>query len=246
MRIIIATLLLAIFSSYSMDNTYEYECISLGEVCTTAAALQAFGLRKAAYPFDWTISMYQSLYDILKNDFQDFLNPNYLSIRPDNHGIINKYGLVLVHDFPTMHTSNDIENADLINEDTLHPDWINFLSDVQKKYNRRIERFRNMCMSNKKIYFIRHGGTSRDRACLLRNLLKTSYPHLNFTLVIVGHDSSFATPWKEKNIKNYYLDSTTVWNDVAQWKNIFIDLGLYNNKTPVLLFPYTKHLFHKH
>jgi len=247
MKIIIIALLLTTLCSYSDDISHEYECISLGEVCTTAAALEAFGLRNTAYPFDWTISQYQSLCDILRNDFQDFLNPDYFSIRLDNHGIINKYGLVFVHDFPTIHTSDDLENKDLINEAELDPNWVNFLPEIQKKYARRIQRFHDICMSDKKIYFIRHRGIeTQEQACILRNILQTTYPHLDFTLVIIGHNESFAAQWEEKNIKNYYLNDTAVWNDVAEWKKIFIDLGLYNNKTPILPLSYSKRLFHKH
>ncbi len=212
-------------SCYAINTSYE--CISLGEVCTTAAALEVFELRNAAYPFDWLISRYESFCNVLKQDFKDFLNPEYLTIRSDNRGIINKYGLVFLHDFPTIHYVGDPQTELPINENILNPNWINFLSDVQQKYDRRIQRFRDACLSDKKIYFIRHGGVkSRDEACVIRDILKTTYPNLDFTLVIVGNDESFAKPWKEENIKNYHLKKTAVWNDVAEWKKIFFDLGL--------------------
>lgn len=217
------------FACFPITNTYE--CIGLGETCTVSAALQMFGLRNAAYPFDWIISPYKSLCNVLEQDFHDFLDPYYLSIRADNHGIINKYELVFVHDFPTIYYSGDLENEDTVGENDLHPDWINFLPEIQKKYARRIQRLRDICMSDNKVYFIRHRGiTSQHQACVLRNILKTAYPNLDFVLVVIGSDPSFSTQWEEHNIKNYYLHDTTVWNDVAQWKNIFIDLGLYNSK----------------
>jgi len=204
-----------------------YECIGLGETCTVAAALEVFNLRNAAYPFDWIISEYRSVCNILEEDFQDFLNPDYLSIHPNFHGVINKYGLVFVHDFPTVGYTGELNIDAPLNEDILHPDWINALPEIEKKYLRRIERFRHACMSNKKIFFIRHQGIkSVQEACVLRNILKKSYPNLDFILIIVGNDSSFAEPWDEPNIKNYYLKQTSVWNDVNEWATIFKDLGL--------------------
>lgn len=231
--IIIAIGLLSSFVCLPIDNSYE--CIGLGETCTVAAALQMFQLRKAAYPLDWTICNYNALCSILQEDFKDFLNPNYLSIRADNHGIINKYGLVFVHDFPTIYYSGDVEKEDTVGENELRHDWINFLPEIQNKYERRIQRLRDVCISEKKIYFIRHGGIKdKQQACALRDILKKAYPYLDFILVIIGNDLSFEKPWEESHIKNYYLRNTTVWNDVAEWKNIFIDLGLLSLKSKAI------------
>jgi hypothetical protein len=229
MKTKIAVIMISSFFYFPLQGMYE--CISLGESCTVAAALEAFELRNAAYPFDWTISFYESLCNTLEQDFEDFLNPTYFSIRPDNRGIINKYGQIFVHDFPTYNYLGDFEKEENpINGDVLHPDWIQFLPQVQEKYNRRIQRFRSICNSNKKIYFIRHMGIiDQDQACRLRNILKTAYPNLDFILVIIGNNSYFAEPWNEPNIRNYYLGNPAVWNDVAEWKKIFIDLGLISS-----------------
>ena len=204
-----------------------YECIGLGEVCTVAAALEAFNLRNAAYPFDWTISEFQSICTVLEEDFQDFLDPHYLSIRPDSHGVINKYGIVFVHDFPTVEYTGSLDIDAPLNEDILQSDWMNVLPEIEKKYRRRIDRFRDVCQSSKKVYFIRHQGIkSPEEACVLRNILKKNYPDLDFTLIIIGNDTTFAEPWNISNIKNYHLKQTIVWNDVKEWEIIFNDLGI--------------------
>jgi hypothetical protein len=223
MRIIAIVLAIHFFTCLPDTN---YECISLGENCTIAAALQEFGLRKAAYPFDWLISTYKSLHNVLEHDFENFLDPSCISVHSDNRAIINTYGLIFTHDFPIIFYPRDLGDANPASKDVVHPDWINTLPEVQKKYTRRIERLRDVCMSDKKIYFIRYGGISREEACVLRSLLKEKYTTLDFILVIIGRDPSFAKPWKEKNIKNYYLQTPSTWNDVAQWKKIFINLGL--------------------
>lgn len=219
-------MLIIFLPCFSADNSYE--CIGLGSNCTVASALEAFELRNAAYPFDWIVSRYESLCAVLEQDFYDFLNPDFLSVDADNYGIINKYGLGLMHDFPTVEFVGDFEQVEgPLGHGKLRQDWIKFVPEVEKKYARRIQRFRDVCSNNKKIFFIRYGGiNSREEACILRNILKTAYPHLDFTLVTVGNDESFAEPWQEENIKNYHLKITTAWNDVAEWKKIFLDLGL--------------------
>lgn len=218
-------------SFFSPSLYSSYECIGLGERCTVAAALEVFNLRKAAYPFDWTISEYDSLCAVLEEDFDNFLHPDFLSLRPDNHGVINKYGIVFVHDFPTTDYTGDFDIEAPLNEDILHQHWREALAIIQEKYARRIQRFRDICSSNIKVYFIRHQGIqSREQACALRNIIRRIYPNLDFTLVIVGNDNSFAKPWNIPNIKNYYLKQTIVWNDVKEWEIIFNDLGLIRDE----------------
>lgn len=223
-------LLFFYFISLCADATYE--CISLGETCTVAAILQSLGLRNAAYPFDWVISPYIPLCNVLQNNFDDFLHSSFLYPRDDNRGVINKYGFTFVHDFPTIYYSGNLATEDTVGENVLHPEWITFLPVIQKKYDRRIQRLHNACNDNKKIYFIRHGGiNSQQEACNLRDILKELYPQTDFTLVIVGNNTYFAQNWNELNIKNYYLHNTGIWNDSTEWERIFIDLGLLNPKT---------------
>ena len=52
----------------------EYEIISLGDICTPAWYIQEIGMRKFAYPFDWTLCSNQIVFDCIKNKFKDFLD----------------------------------------------------------------------------------------------------------------------------------------------------------------------------
>lgn len=222
------------------------ECISLGRECSTAAAFQAFKLRNAAYPFDWVISSFAALYSVISDDFKDYLNPQYFRIREDNHGVINKYGIVFVHDFPTIHyTGNNIAKEDIVNESILSPQWLNALPLIQNKYERRINRFIEICDSKNKVYFFRHFGIARHEAIQLRNLIELKYPHLDFVLVVVGNHSAYAKQWGERKIKNYYLNDTQIWNDVREWQRILNDLDILSSVRISLQFlveEYTKNL----
>jgi hypothetical protein len=241
-------IILLLFFVPSLAQNNSYECIGFGETCTVAAALQAFNLRNSAYPFDWTISHYESLCEILENDFHGFLNQDYLRLREDGHGVINKYGLIFVHDFPTITYSGNVETEDTVGEGELCSNWIDFLPEIEKKYARRIQRLRDVCNSNKKVYFVRHMGIrSKEEACILRDIIKKHYPHLDFILVIASNDSSFDNPWEEENIKNYYLKPTEKWNDIAEWKKIFVDLGLVSAKRNMdFNFDESEKIFHVH
>ena len=204
--------------------------ISLGAVCSTVAAFKAFDLRKEAYPFDWIISRFSPLKETLNDDFKDFLNLAFLGMRDDYRAIVNKHGLQFVHDFPTIemeYTPAAIENADEIGEQKLAHNYLSFLPEVTRKYERRIARFREACTSNSKVYFFRHFGIdSKEEAQIICNIIKQQYPSLDFLLIIIGNNSSFDIPWNLPNIKNYFLNDSKVWNDVAEWQRIFSDLSL--------------------
>lgn len=226
MRVLAALIMINFSLSFSMNSTFE--CISLGSNCVVASALEVFQLRNAAYPFDWIVSPFESLCAVLEQDFYDFLNPDYLSVDDNNYGILNKYGFGLMHDFPTVEFVGDFEHVEgPMGHGKLRQDWIKFLPEVEKKYARRIQRLRDVCKGNKKIFFIRYGGiNSREEACTLRNILKNSYPNLNFILVIIGNQFSFSEQWGEHAIKNYYFSNQIAGNDVTEWKKIFTDLNI--------------------
>lgn len=66
------------------QNLSVSRIISIGTLCTAAAHLKSAGLRDAAYPFDWLFSNPSFIADCIEDDFQTFLNPQYL--RPIDNG----------------------------------------------------------------------------------------------------------------------------------------------------------------
>merc|ERR1712110_880361 len=51
----------------------ECEFVSLGCFCATARALQALGLKRWAYPFDWLRSSLEGVVHCIETQFEDFL-----------------------------------------------------------------------------------------------------------------------------------------------------------------------------
>jgi len=64
-----------------LDNV---ECVSIGNFCAVATALEALGLRKYAYPFDWVRSSSQGVIHLFNNKFADFFD--YRSTEQTEHG----------------------------------------------------------------------------------------------------------------------------------------------------------------
>jgi hypothetical protein len=224
----------------------QYECVSLGASCTTAISLRDYGLRNAAYPLDWNVTSYQALCEVLERDFDGYLDdvsPNPTSEGFD-WGFVNKYGIVHLHDIPPTDFVGDFTVEGPMHLGPLRPDWKKYLPEVQKKYNRRIQRFRNLCNINKKVYFMRHENLSKQQACTLRDIIQKTYPKLDFTLIIIANIPSYATQWGEKNIRSYYIQPTNAWNDPIMWEPMFKDLNLLSNTKPIIHRTYYYDIFH--
>ena len=101
--------------------------ISLGYFCSVAIELEKLGLRTESSPFDWVVSDFDGVIKAIKNNFIDFLEYDYLEQSGVNRSIYRntKYNLYFFHDF------DKYKNLD------------RQLQSIQRKYNRRIERFYN-------------------------------------------------------------------------------------------------------
>ena len=104
---------------------YYTNFISLGFFCSPARVLKGLGLRTYSGPFDWTISPWNSVWELFNNNFADFLNYDDLyqaSFNPDYY-INKRYNISFYHDFSRY--SSLAEQID----------------KVAAKYKRRIDRF---------------------------------------------------------------------------------------------------------
>lgn len=67
---------------------FKHAC-SIGNYCFSAALLNMLNVRDRALPFDWVFTTPKFTTEILKNDFQDFLNPKYYV---DIHDYVPEHG----------------------------------------------------------------------------------------------------------------------------------------------------------
>lgn len=99
--------------------------ISLGFFCSTALEMERIGLREFSGPFDWVISDFDKVLELIKNKFEGFLDEKYLYQKKVNpsHYVNIKYNIRFFHDFDKYKSLKDQ------------------ICSVKKKYSRRIERF---------------------------------------------------------------------------------------------------------
>ncbi len=170
-------------------KTNEPLLISLGDACPVASSIKAYGYRIASFPFDWNVSDFEKIPQLLASDFEHFLSKDFL--KPSQLGSFSIYNSLynfdFAHDFHPPHTMSYVE-----------PSWKeSLLENVIKKYNRRIERFRNIKNYKSKVYFI-HNNTHNRSNYSYKNIsetndaLKKFFPDINFTLIIFNQQKALA------------------------------------------------------
>jgi hypothetical protein len=102
----------------------DYYVIPFGHRCTSAVVCKYANIRKFSLPFDWNTPLFPS-------KIQKVLENNFEDFIPDVHNGIfyNKYGFELAHFNPNI-------------------------NDGIEEYKRRIDRFNDVIMKGKKIYFV--------------------------------------------------------------------------------------------
>ena len=188
-----------------IDTEFDYQniVISLGGCCKTADYIRQYKFNTWAYPFDWALTSFDSVYRTIKNDFKDFLKKeNLIDLRFWNRKLkISQshidWGAQWVYDkkydFESVH---DFKSGISIDEQ---------LAGVQAKYARRIDRFYRALNSGKPVYLVRRG-IKRIQAIALRNLLDKKFPFANYTIIAFDDSDEIKRDWHLPRIKNYYLD----------------------------------------
>ena len=183
-------------------NSHKPLYISLGEDCAISYHLQLLGLRESAFPFDWAIhkdtsKLIEFIRDIFADNNSIFFDKNNWKLKPiknDTHIIED------ANTFSKFRAIHTVYKCEYPHEFTESVDWIIFVN----KYMRRINRFKEIAKSDRKIIFIR-GYTNYDLNNHLEICLKEYF--LNF-----------------QDIK--YINYTKYeWaNDVDGWKRLNINL----------------------
>lgn len=198
-----------ILSSAQAKNITYDEVVSLGYNCQVTWQLEANGMRKVAYPLDWVVTPYESLLYFISQRGAGFLNQNQLSVigpysgdESRLHVIDSVYGIETYHDFLSL------------------PPLSNY-AEIKAKYDRRIERLFALLNSKKRVLFVREGST-RTQIEYLDDLIHSSFPKLNFTILAVHHDEDYHLNWGLKRVKNFHLTQVEGdWRgDCNKWKEI--------------------------
>jgi hypothetical protein len=196
------------------------EYISLGSNCSITYQLSKLGLRKCAYPFDWTKITLSQLISILVEDFNDYSKSlEFVSISN-------------IH--PIIEAGTETNYNDLTSSSSLiltNKYKIKFAHELGEKYqldefkNRledRIKRFREL--GDKDICFVRIELSPLNQSWYsnimkLHSLLFNYSYNFKLILIICSH-TEFQFP---PNIKIYKFDKFDPdWKmDTLDWNNIF-------------------------
>ena len=155
------------------DVDFEH-FISLGYCCYLAKDLEAMGLRDASMPLDWTITSWSAVEKSFNDKFEGFLNYDSMYQFKSSPSIYKNpdYGVDFYHDFnKTAPLASQIES-------------------VQKKYDRRIERFFE-CIQSPTLFF-RYCADKEELLYIKNNYdsvisMIKSYNPLN-EIVFISHD----------------------------------------------------------
>ncbi len=201
------------------DLPQEVVFISLGSYCLPAHAMRNCGVRKVAFPFDWIISFNgEALIEILNTDFQGFLDESYLVPNAINRHMLNThYQLEYTH------------------EGAFSPEGI---QKLRLKFERRIDRFRQLADFKGKVVFIRSGciwsidpsfsfsypenlEISDDYALRLYSALRNKFPKLDFDLFIFNFHDEFDLKVERKLNDHLIIARTNPKHDLDQHKVVY-------------------------
>jgi hypothetical protein len=213
-----------------------YNIITLGYDCSPASVLRSLNLRDFALPFDWVVSNINAIYNCIQDDFKQYHTKLYFN---KNHTrLIDVYGFQFPHDYPTVEINNkDSNNIEPFsnqigegvigeNSDTvINDDWLIYYDIVKQKYDRRIQRFRDILMDTKPIIVLCRYNT-RDILQLYK-IFKQKYNRNDIYFV-----NSCRHLFENDNIINIYTEANGIWNDSSLWKNA-IDKTIDKIKIPL-------------
>lgn len=200
--------------------------ISLGENCDPAMHLKEHNIRSRSFPFDWNIIPFPSLYSLIENDFDGMINLSNLVIS-DSMVFNTRYQFKLAHDFDTDDWIDGPQG--LTSKNNI---GIEDYKRIESYYKRRIARFYLIFQLKIPIYLFRRVINSNE-AVLLYQLLKSKFPHADFTLVCIQDN-----PWEEESHWNnmegivYHrmnqreAPTFTYEQQNKAWTDLFLKLGL--------------------
>jgi hypothetical protein len=175
---------------YMENNIQNNIGISLGNLCMSATWAVINGYREKKQDgyntcvFDLMISNYNGIVKCILEDFNNFVDPNYLTI--ENECIINTYyNFLFNHEGPGHAELYIKENWPEGKMHFVNNNYAHFI----ERYLTRINNFRNYLLdTNNYIYFIFqfvHDTNTNDDFYELRKAISLKYPDLKYEIIVI-------------------------------------------------------------
>lgn len=156
-------------------------------------------------PFDYAVSNYKGIVDCINDDFRFLTDPNFLSIIQPKFcsGGISTNDLLIYHTkYRFIFNHESPRHANLAQTQCWQNGENHFIQndfeEFKKRYDKRIENFRNYMTSGKNVIFIlRKYGNNNDE---LLDALKKHYPTANYAINNISIEGEFI-PYKEDHLQ---------------------------------------------
>jgi hypothetical protein len=192
-----------------------YNFLTIGNDCSPAAALRDLNLREFALPFDWIQINITHLEKCLEDNFINF-HCN-LKLNKNKSRLIDTYDFEYPHDYPLTNMTNiEVDNIGegIYGEDKhnkIISNWMDYYNTVKEKYNRRIERFKNIIQDSKPIIVLCRY-CKKDILRLQQLFIK--YYNRNDIYFLNSDKQIFLTD----KIITVYTEKNNIWNETQIWK----------------------------
>lgn len=215
------------------NEEWEPLLVGLGSYCEAANILRDCGVRNAAFPFDWMLSSdCKKLIKSLDDDFFYFMDKKYLvPSKASNTVLLQTYYSMEFH-----HEGEWKGDSNYLTQNT---------EKLVEKYQRRVERFRQLKSFLGKVIFIRFANKyslepnifyrikenvkiSEADSLMLYEALKRYFPQLDFYLIIVNINTGFEIELEKKLLDNLFMIKSNPVQPPAVkatlFRNLFADL----------------------
>ena len=91
-------------SNYAWKSNYQYKLVSLGSHCLPRTIPTRWGLKypksmgELSHPFDLSVHLYETICQVINNDFEDYLNPSFLQHDINKIPVHTKYDVYFNHE----------------------------------------------------------------------------------------------------------------------------------------------------
>ena len=214
----------------SLQCDANQHLISLGPNCAPALCLNYYQIRKEAYPFDWNICYFNSMYKLLETDFENYLLPENLVLDPSAPWfVIDSYTNVQYnHDFPIETVDAKVyenEWEDIGALGNIVPNFLELYPGVYAKYQRRINRLRQVLHSEDSVLFFIIN-IYKSQGIMLRDFFERTYPNLDFKILVINVGERSKGEWNEPKIYDYTIPDLGWDLSAPGYHYVMQDMGL--------------------